>query len=292
MIAPAAPLNSISDFLNYLADVEKEKLDDIANLVAVGKTNEANKVKENKLYFRGQSKLASTPEYKLVPSVGRIDSLKTMPFDEFTRVEKLAHDIFKKQTVANTSPVPRNSWEILALAQHHGLPTRFMDWTANPLVGLYFAVRNPKHDNEESAVYILTKETISFENLMAKVHADSKKSMEESLQKTRGKTNKIQEKHIKALLASEEVSPFEITENVIYDPPHVSPRIRAQDGILLAFHQPIAELPDTDFIEIRIEAASRHQIRKELEQYGVFDKQLFPDLDGLAKWLKFKVYNA
>jgi len=34
------------------------------------------------------------------------------------------------------------------------------------------------------------------------------------------------------------------------------------------------------------------QIHRELEQYGVFDKQLFPDLDGLAKWLKFKVYNA
>lgn len=292
MIAPATPLKSISDFLNYLAGVEKEKLEDIARLQADGNIEETKKVKEKKLYFRGQSKLASTPEYKLVPSVGRIEPLKNMPFDEFIRVERLAHDIFKKQTIASTNPVPRNSWEILALAQHHGLPTRFMDWTANPLVGLYFAVRNSKHDTEESAVYILVKETISFEKLMSKVHADSKKSMEESLQKTRGKTNKIQEKHIKALLASEEISPFEITENVIYDPPHVSPRIRAQDGILLAFHQPIAELPDTDFIEIKIDAASRLQIRKELEQYGVFDKQLFPDLDGLAKWLKFKVYNA
>ena len=33
MIAPAAPLKSISTFLNYLADVEKEKLDDFRTMI-------------------------------------------------------------------------------------------------------------------------------------------------------------------------------------------------------------------------------------------------------------------
>ena len=87
------------------------------------------------------------------------------------------------------------------------------------------------------------------------------------------------------------LSPFDISENVIYDPPHVSPRIRAQDGVLMACHQPMQPLEDKDYIEIVISHKAHDEIRRRLDQYGVFDKQLFPDLDGIAKWLKYRVFE-
>ena len=86
-------------------------------------------------------------------------------------------------------------------------------------------------------------------------------------------------------------APFEIKENVIYDPPHVSPRIRAQDGVLLACHQPLQDLEEKDCLEIIIKHEAHDDIRRRLDQYGVFDRQLFPDLDGIAKWLKYRVFE-
>jgi len=291
-------IKSVSDLLTYLAEKEVERTEDIKKLEQEGKIEEVKKEKHKKWIYRGQGKPASDPKYCLIPSVGRPEfskpTEKRMQFENFVKREKLAHDIFRKQTVANVNPLPRNSWEVLALAQHHGLPTRFMDWTTNPLVALYFAVRNPEHDgaDSQSAIYALTQPTLSYEELVDNTRGESRKQMEESLEVKRGKTNRIQERHIKVLLGAEEISPFEITENVIYDPPHVSPRIRAQDGLLLAFQNPVKELPDTHYIELLIPGLSRDKIRRELEQYGVFDKQLFPDLDGLAKWLKFKVFDS
>ena len=87
-------------------------------------------------------------------------------------------------------------------------------------------------------------------------------------------------------------SPFIIDENIIYDPPHVSQRIRAQDGVLMACHRPLEELDESDWLEIVINHTAHEDIRCRLDQYGVFDKQLFPDLDGIAKWLKFRSFET
>ena len=60
-------------------------------------------------------------------------------------------DEFKRRGVAVLPSRPSDDWEFLAVARHHGLPTRLLDWTENPLAALFFALEEPS--SGDSAVW-------------------------------------------------------------------------------------------------------------------------------------------
>lgn len=283
---------------------------------------------KGRIYFRGQSKLV-TAGHLLKPSIGRYKKLESCTLYEREKTEREVLGVFANHLLTYVRHLPRNDWESLAIAQHHGLPTRFMDWTTNPLVALYFATRYTQCDDNDkpldSAVYVLTSDPLRYndlgrtkEDVVTPVpdlattsvaptsgYADfGLAELDSPDTEVRGqKSDKADEilSVVEVPFGEENLddaesritalSPFEITENVIYDPPHVSPRIRAQDGVLLACHQPLKPLEEKDYLEIVIKCKAHDDIRRRLDQYGVFDKQLFPDLDGIAKWLKYRVFE-
>ena len=51
-------------------------------------------------------------------------------------------------------------------------------------------------------------------------------------------------------------------------------------------------MEDRDWLEIVIRQDAHDDIRRRLDQYGIFDRQLFPDLDGVAKWLRYRVFES
>jgi hypothetical protein len=268
-------------------------------------------------YFRGQTKRAFEG-YDLKPSIGRYAHLNSLRPIERDRLENEVLETFSNHLLTYVNHLPRNDWEALAIAQHHGLPTRFMDWTTNPLVALYFACRESKKDKEgnpcDSAVYVLISEPPRYSELRRQ-QKNGAAIVEEPevptpLSDDDGYDNfGLDETSEAPVLAEDELdtatrprgqseavkegelTPFDITGNVIYDPPHVSPRIRAQDGVLLACHQPMQPLEEKDVLELVISHKAHDDIRRRLDQYGVFGKQLFPDLDGIAKWLKYRVFE-
>ncbi|MFA6101379.1 MAG: FRG domain-containing protein [Victivallaceae bacterium] len=96
------------------------------------------------LFYRGLSNIS----YELIPSAGRFGIKDEKVQKQFERT--LFNDFKRKAPIYNEK-TPINDLEWLILAQHHGIPTRLMDWSFNPMVALFFAVEN-NHD-VDSCVY-------------------------------------------------------------------------------------------------------------------------------------------
>lgn len=102
---------------------------------------------EGNRLFRG----VSSVRHDLIPSIGRKRADVGYSFD----VEQEVFQQFKREALPFLKARPADDWEWLALAQHHGVPTRLLDWSESPYVSLFFAVWG--NDTEDCGLYVVKR---------------------------------------------------------------------------------------------------------------------------------------
>lgn len=106
--------------------------------------------------YRGCGDATWTLDHSLARTRGSAVSKERVILDEF-------HS--KAATYIASSPVDATvDWQLAALAQHHGVPTRLLDWSKNSQAALHFATSNLKHAGLDAAVWVANVNCI-HENL-------------------------------------------------------------------------------------------------------------------------------
>jgi hypothetical protein len=190
---------------------------------------------------------------------------------------------------AQRDSVPGDSvWNWLALAQHHGLPTRLMDWTYSPYVALHFMTRETSKFHCDGVVWC-----IDYDATNRLLPAPLRKLLEEEGSSVF--TAEMLERVAPSLHQFDGLSEEEFV--IFLEPPSFDDRIVNQFAFFsLTSHSDIAleewleTRPDV-YRRIVVPAELKWEVRDKLDQANITERVLFPGLDGLSLWLKRYYYR-
>jgi hypothetical protein len=201
----------------------------------------------DKWLFRGESSTARV----LKPKAGRVGSergaARKHPYD--VAQEREALELFKRQARPYLGHTPASDLEWLAIAQHHGMSTRLLDWSESLLVAAYFATAEAG---------------------------------------TRGDAVVYGIRALKPVGPKHERNPFSLATPVMYRPPHITPRIPAQRSVFTVHADPTQPFVHRNLNRWVISSDACNSIKRVLDACAVNESSLFPDIDGLSRYIGWK----
>lgn len=216
----------------------------------------------------------SDARYRLVTTLKRLGG-------DYPALERHLLRNFRKY--AHRRVVERETlWHWMSVAQHHGLPTRLMDWTYSPLIALHFATANIEKFNLDGVIWV-----VNYRQLHLQLPTRLRRPLEE--EGANVFTVDLLSSLIPKLHEMEGLHPDPCV--LFFEPPSIDDRIVNQHAFFSVASDPTLALDtwleqrgDLGF-RILIPATLKWEIRDKLDQANITERVLFPGLDGLSQWL-------
>jgi hypothetical protein len=207
--------------------------------------------------FRGQPH-----DSPLIPSIARV-----RPRRPLLEAEARMLRAFQRRSLPFLEMRPESAWDWLAVAQHHGLPTRLLDWSINALSATWFAVERPAREDargrQPAVIWLLQPREGTLEE-----GGDY-------------------------LGSTRQGDPFKVTRTGVLVPRYVARRIVAQGGYFTVHpsspapphFRPLEEEEEfrDRLVKVIIPADSFPTMRQHLSRLGINAMAIYPDLGGLCK---------
>jgi hypothetical protein len=252
---------TVGNFAEYIAAIEEAR----------------TSLEADELWYRGVSK----DIYWLTPSLFRNPSIKNI--DDAVKIEQKLYNEYSFRSPPYDS-TRRDIWDLLFLMQHYRAPTRLLDWTASPLVALFFATARPASVKENAVVWVIDPARWNSGVLHDISQEPEVFSTNDDMLKTYHPTDDSKSRRSAALAV----------EGIINNP-----RINAQKGKFIVFGHQLKSMEAAaqdcpvwvtgmPMIRINCKFSAVPSMSKSLSDYGMTYTSIYPDLEGLAAELKIK----
>ena len=190
---------------------------------------------------------------------------------------------FRKYARTFEPSLTKTTWRLLVLAEHHGLPTRLLDWTYSPFIAMHFATSNTDKFDTDGVIWKV--DFVRVNHLSPTPLADKLNA-----EKCNAFTVEMLEETIPDLSYFDNLN--DPNHVIFFEPPSLDDRIVNQFAFFSVMSSPTSNMskwlekrPEL-YRKIIIPKELKWEVRDKLDQANITERVLFPGLDGLAGWLK------
>ncbi len=214
-----------------------------------------------------------------------VTSLRRNCKDLQQRLEPAILKNFAKYAEAEDPEISHSIWRQMILGQHHGLPTRLLDWSRSALVALHFAV------SEDNLALMDAHDCMVWRIDIKEVHALLPQAYRETLEKAQAEVFTVE------LLRQVTDSLSEYDRDMgghamaLLEPPSLGSRIITQYAHFAVVPtgmdnvETFLEENTSNTVKYVIDRKLRWRVRDMLDELNMSERIVYPGLDGLSAWI-------